>query len=48
MVEYLALIHAAVEKDDEVSSGDLRKMLQEEAWIVVLNGTVQHAKKHLG
>lgn len=47
-LEHLALIDAAVDKDDEVSNGDLCKMLREECGIVVSKSTVQRAKKHLG
>ena len=47
-IEHLALIDAALDKDDEISNDDLRKILQEEGGIVVSNNTVQRAKKHLG
>ena len=38
----------ALDKDDEISSDDLRKMLQEKAGILVSISTVQRAKNHLG
>ena len=47
-IEHLALIDAAVDKDDEISNDDLRKILQEEGGIVVSKSTVQRAKRHLG
>ena len=47
-LEHLRLIDEAIDKDDEVSNGDLRKMLQEEAGIIVSKSTIQRAKKHLG
>ena len=47
-LEHLCLIDEAVDKDDEISNADLRKMLQEETGIVVSISTIQRAKKHLG
>ena len=47
-LQHLILIDEAIDKDDEVSNGDLCKMLKEECGIVVSKGTVQRAKKHLG
>ena len=47
-LEHLRLIDEALDKDDEISSVDLRKMLQEKAGILVSISTVQHAKNHLG
>ena len=45
----LRLIDEALDKDDEISSVDLRKMLQEKAGILVSISTVQRrAKNHLG
>ena len=47
-LEHLRLIDEALDKDDEISSVDLRKMLQEKAGILVSISTVQRAKNHLG
>ena len=47
-LEHLRLIDEALDKDDEVSSIDLRKMLQEKAGILLSISTVQRAKNHLG
>ena len=47
-MEHLRLIDEALDKDDEISSVDLRKMLQEKAGILVSISTVQRAKNHLG
>ena len=46
-LQHLVLIDEAIENDDEISNGDLCKMLKENG-IVVSKGTVQCAKKHLG
>ena len=43
-LEHLRLIDEALDKDDEISSIDLRKMLQEKAGILVFISTVQRAK----
>ena len=47
-VEHLSLIDEALDKDDEISNADLRKMLKEETGIVVSISTIQRAKNHLG
>ena len=47
-LEHLHLIDEALDKDDEISSVDLRKMLQEKAGILVSISTVQREKNHLG
>ena len=47
-LEHLRLIDEALDKDDEISSVDLCKMLQEKAGILVSISTVQRAKNHLG
>ena len=47
-LELLRLIYEALDKDDEISSIDLRKMLQEKAGILVSISRVQRAKNHLG
>ena len=47
-LEHLRLIDKALDKDDEVSSIDLRKMLQEKAGILLSISTVQCAKNHFG
>lgn len=47
-LQHYRLIDGAISKDDEVSNGDLCKMLKEECGIVVSKNTVQRAKKHLG
>ena len=47
-LEHLRLIDEALDKDDEVSSIDLRKMLQEKVGILLPISTVQRAKNHLG
>ena len=47
-LEHLCLIDKALAKDDEISSVDLRKMLQEKAGILVSISMVQRAKNHLG
>ena len=47
-LELLRLIDEALDKDDEISSIDLRKMLQEKAGILVSISRVQRAKNHLG
>ena len=47
-LEHLRLIDKALDKDDEVSSIDLCKMLQEKAGILLSISTVQCAKNHLG
>ena len=47
-LEHFRLIDEALDKDDEISSVDLRKMLQEKAGILVSISTVQRAKNHLG
>ena len=47
-LEHLRLIDGALDKDDEILSVDLHKMLQEKAGILVSISTVQRAKNHLG
>ena len=47
-LEHLRLIDEALDKAEETSSVDLRKMLQEKAGILVSITTVQRAKNHLG